>query len=264
MPPSWMETRRIRSLQNAEVHSVDILFCHCAHARIIPEERKSLILAGLTARGVPYRSIPDLCGLAAGKAPVLADLARRPGLMIIACHARAVRWLFHHAGAPLQPGRCEVLNMRVQDADDILARLPAGMQDQAQPVPEADPDKDWIPWFPVIDYDRCTNCRQCLEFCLFGVYESDADGKVKVTNPRGCKTHCPACARICPQAAIIFPKVEDAPINGAEVTDETLVRAQARINMDEVLGDNVYAALAKRRAKRRALLKSREEADPVP
>ncbi|HEX8311367.1 MAG TPA: ferredoxin family protein, partial [Chthoniobacteraceae bacterium] len=28
----------------------------------------------------------------------------------------------------------------------------------------------WKPWFPVIDYDRCTNCMQCLSFCLFGVY----------------------------------------------------------------------------------------------
>ena len=27
----------------------------------------------------------------------------------------------------------------------------------------------WKPWFPVIDYDRCTNCMQCLSFCLFGV-----------------------------------------------------------------------------------------------
>ncbi|MEM9803556.1 MAG: hypothetical protein AAGA20_24785, partial [Planctomycetota bacterium] len=28
----------------------------------------------------------------------------------------------------------------------------------------------WTPWFPVIDYDRCTNCMQCLSFCLFDVY----------------------------------------------------------------------------------------------
>ncbi len=24
----------------------------------------------------------------------------------------------------------------------------------------------WKPWFPVIDYDRCTNCMQCLSLCL--------------------------------------------------------------------------------------------------
>src|SRR5690349_15887991 len=34
----------------------------------------------------------------------------------------------------------------------------------------------WKPWFPVIDYDRCTNCMQCLSFCLFGVYGADREG----------------------------------------------------------------------------------------
>ena len=28
---------------------------------------------------------------------------------------------------------------------------------------------EWKPWFPVIDYDRCTNCMQCLSFCLFEI-----------------------------------------------------------------------------------------------
>ena len=37
----------------------------------------------------------------------------------------------------------------------------------------------WKPWFPVIDYDRCTNCMQCLSFCLFDVYGVDADGKIR-------------------------------------------------------------------------------------
>ncbi|MGI9519846.1 MAG: ATP-binding protein, partial [Pirellulaceae bacterium] len=25
-------------------------------------------------------------------------------------------------------------------------------------------------WYPVIDYSRCTNCLECIDFCLFGVY----------------------------------------------------------------------------------------------
>ncbi|MEX2027158.1 MAG: ferredoxin family protein, partial [Pirellulaceae bacterium] len=25
-------------------------------------------------------------------------------------------------------------------------------------------------WYPVIDYGRCTNCMECIDFCLFGVY----------------------------------------------------------------------------------------------
>jgi NAD-dependent dihydropyrimidine dehydrogenase PreA subunit len=69
----------------------------------------------------------------------------------------------------------------------------------------------------VLDYDRCQNCKQCLNFCLFGVYALSEQGKVEVRKPSGCKTNCPACARMCPQKAIIFPKYADAPINGEEV-----------------------------------------------
>ena len=71
-------------------------------------------------------------------------------------------------------------------------------------------------WYPVMDGSRCVNCGHCLQFCLFGVYELDAAGKVEVRNPDHCKTGCPACARICPQSAIMFPLHDkDAAIAGA-------------------------------------------------
>src|SRR5688572_15729041 len=37
----------------------------------------------------------------------------------------------------------------------------------------------WKPWFPVIDYRRCTNCMQCLSFCLFDVYGVSAERKIE-------------------------------------------------------------------------------------
>ena len=40
----------------------------------------------------------------------------------------------------------------------------------------------WKPWFPVIDYSRCTNCMQCLSFCLFDVYSVSQDKKIQVRN----------------------------------------------------------------------------------
>ncbi len=71
-------------------------------------------------------------------------------------------------------------------------------------------------WYPVVDQSRCTNCQHCLQFCLFGVYELDGDGKVQVRQPDQCKPGCPACARICPQSALMFPLYEkDAAIAGA-------------------------------------------------
>ena len=53
-------------------------------------------------------------------------------------------------------------------------------------------------WFPIIDRDRCVDSGKCLDFCLFGVYKLDEDGRVQVTDPHSCKNNCPACARTCP------------------------------------------------------------------
>ena len=75
----------------------------------------------------------------------------------------------------------------------------------------------WKPWFPVIDYSRCTNCMQCLSFCLFDVYGVSPDGKIQVQHQSNCKTDCPACSRVCPEVAIMFPKYRHGPINGEEV-----------------------------------------------
>src|SRR5262249_25948757 len=61
----------------------------------------------------------------------------------------------------------------------------------------------WKPWFPVIDYRRCTNCMQCLSFCLFDVYGVSSEGKIQVRNQDNCKTDCPACSRVCPEVAIM-------------------------------------------------------------
>ena len=71
-------------------------------------------------------------------------------------------------------------------------------------------------WYPIMDGERCVNCQHCLQFCLFGVYELDDDGSVHVAQPDNCKDGCPACARICPQSAIMFPLYgKDAAVAGA-------------------------------------------------
>jgi Pyruvate/2-oxoacid:ferredoxin oxidoreductase delta subunit len=112
---------------------------------------------------------------------------------------------------------------------------------------------DWKPWFPVIDYDRCTNCMQCLSFCLFGVYGVDGDGKIQAQNHDNCKTNCPACSRVCPEAAIMFPKYKSGPINGDVVSAEDLQREKMKIDISALLGGDVYSMLRERseRAKSR-------------
>ena len=71
-------------------------------------------------------------------------------------------------------------------------------------------------WYPVVDSSACVECRQCYDFCLFGVYTLDESRRPVVTAPDRCKPGCAACARICAQAAILFPLCEtDEGIAGA-------------------------------------------------
>ena len=104
----------------------------------------------------------------------------------------------------------------------------------------------WKPWFPVIDYDRCTNCMQCLSFCLFDVYGVDGDNKIQVQNNDNCKTNCPACSRVCPEVAIMFPKYSGGPINGDVVSDQDLQREKMKIDISSLLGGDIYSSLRNR------------------
>jgi NAD-dependent dihydropyrimidine dehydrogenase PreA subunit len=109
--------------------------------------------------------------------------------------------------------------------------------------------KPWKPWFPVIDYTRCTNCMQCLSFCLFDVYGVSADKKIQVQNETNCKTDCPACSRVCPEVAIMFPKYRHGPINGDEVAADDVRREAMKVDISALLGGDVYSLLRDRSAK---------------
>ena len=104
----------------------------------------------------------------------------------------------------------------------------------------------WKPWFPVIDYDRCTNCMQCLSFCLFDVYGVDDSDKIQVQNNDNCKTNCPACSRVCPEVAIMFPKYSGGPINGEEVNNSDLEREKMKVDISALLGGDIYSSLRDR------------------
>jgi NAD-dependent dihydropyrimidine dehydrogenase PreA subunit len=72
-------------------------------------------------------------------------------------------------------------------------------------------------WYPVIDYSKCTNCMECIDFCLFGVYGIDGAETILVEQPDNCRKGCPACSRVCPANAIIFPQHKAPAIAGAQV-----------------------------------------------
>ncbi len=70
-------------------------------------------------------------------------------------------------------------------------------------------------WYPVIDYERCTNCMECIDFCLFGVYGVDGLDRILVEEQDNCKKGCPACSRVCPENAIVFPLHKEPAVAGA-------------------------------------------------
>ncbi len=72
-------------------------------------------------------------------------------------------------------------------------------------------------WYPVIDFSRCTNCMECIDFCLFGVYGVDSNETIVVEQADNCRKGCPACSRVCPQNAIMFPQHKTPAIAGAAV-----------------------------------------------
>jgi hypothetical protein len=120
-----------------------ILYCHCAHAQVVPAEVKAAVLRRLSEAGIGFEAVADLCEMSARKDSSLARLAEAPaGLKIAACYPRAVKWLFAATQAPLALDRTEVLNMRAQSADEIVAallqpalhpNLPAGKEEPTTP-----------------------------------------------------------------------------------------------------------------------------------
>ena len=120
---------------------------------------------------------------------------------------------------------------------------------------------EWKPWFPVIDFDRCTNCMQCLSFCLFDVYGTDDDQQIQVQNNDNCKTNCPACSRVCPEAAIMFPKYKSGPINGDVVSDSELNREKMKIDISALLGGDVYQMLRDRSQRNRSRFSKERDSD---
>ncbi len=259
-----------------------VLYCHCAYAQVVPSEVKATVLRALCGSGVEFEAVSDLCELAARKDPRLQELSRGPFLKIAACYPRAVKGLFAAAGFPLQNDSCEILNMRMQSTAEITEGLLNGEMPAGLPVPSAPADQQaslgtphfeplkakleirqpnpWLPWFPVIDFARCTHCMQCLSFCLFGVFGVDRQQHIQVQQPESCKTNCPACSRVCPDAAIMFPKYKTAPINGEIVAQADLAREKMKIDVSALLGGDVYQLLRER--SERAKSRFSKERDP--
>ena len=230
-----------------------IVLCQCSERDPAFTAALKQVLAALEKAGVGFQLVRDFCELAARKDSVIPRMFQDRPLHIVACYPRSIKWLLHAAGHPVADAAMTVWNLRAESPDTVVGQLLQHPNDGHRlPVSATNPSGNWVPWFPVIDYDRCCNCRQCHDYCLFGVYEVDAENKVAVVHPQNCKTNCPACARICPEVAIIFPKYNQAPINGAPVEEPH--RNATLANLQELREADAYALLAERRKQTRIRL----------
>ena len=100
-----------------------ILYCNCTYARVVPKDVKQDVLRQLSDSGRAFDAVADLCDMSARKDPALKKIADGGCTKIAACYPRAVKWLFHAAGTPLPDEGIEVLNMRVDSAEDVVKEL---------------------------------------------------------------------------------------------------------------------------------------------
>ncbi len=177
------------------------------------------VLDALTPRtGVEVWLVPELVDLPDAD-PLWEQLAevRRTFTIVSRLHPRAVQALLTERN--VLPGAAGYFQgaHRVSAetaAAEFAAALPALGTAGAGPARVLHLDARPLRrrWYPLIDRGRCTRCGQCSEFCVFGVFEQTAAGEVVVVQPDNCKPGCPACARVCPASAIIFPDCVDDPV----------------------------------------------------
>ncbi len=161
--------------------------------------------------------VPHLYHLRASH-PAAAALMEAAGDLVVASwlYPRAAFWTLRALGVGARTIRCVNLADFEEESVADCARALAPQPAAGGPAPLKEiADAAGPRWYPVIDDSRCTGCRKCVDFCLFGVYALSG-GDVVVSNPDNCKNGCPACARTCPQRAIIFPHYfADAAIAGS-------------------------------------------------
>jgi NAD-dependent dihydropyrimidine dehydrogenase PreA subunit len=71
--------------------------------------------------------------------------------------------------------------------------------------------REKIPWDPKINYETCTSCGKCVDFCHTNSFlTEETQGKKRVVVvPKRCVVFCRGCEDVCPVKAISHPSEEE-------------------------------------------------------
>lgn len=58
-------------------------------------------------------------------------------------------------------------------------------------------------WYPIIDMEKCNNCKACYDLSTCGVFELFND-KVIIAYPEECLWECTKCEKICTKNSIQY------------------------------------------------------------
>lgn len=228
------------------IQNKKVTICACASRSFVNKDKVAEIAAILRNEEYAVTVIPDFCEKVMQASPEITEIASS---LIIACYPRAIRSHLHRLNLVAE----NILDIRNSGSDEILGQLQIKPCSDKENIPGKESIRkeiDAFPvesgtdaWYPVIDKDRCTECGRCRDFCLFGVYTSE-NRQIKVAQPQNCKNNCPACARMCPSKAIIFPKYEKSPVNGGLDEEEHFAPEE----MDAMYRERLKMRLAQRKA----------------
>lgn len=219
--------------------SKQIFICGCEKDGKIGKESVQKLIDTLEDKNIGYTYIEDMCGSILKHPDDLESLYTAKDAIVFGCQARAMQHLVDNSGRKQEGTTAEYHHVDDQN-DDLIISVESN-NGKALKIKYAD---EWKPWYPVIDYERCNGCKKCLNFCLFSVYSVEDDGTVVVSASANCKDMCPACARVCPQNAIIFPKHAESPIDGGEGDDNQMEKTNI---LEQIQNEDVYSVLSARR-----------------
>lgn len=153
----------------------------------------------------------------------LRDIAIEQSFRVVAAAAFIGEHSFSSVDTPTAHGRPDQNDLKIATelGKDVMQKLSTDQISQDIQIPGNTPYKDGmknLPFTPVIDYETCTECEECISVCPAGAIS--LNGKIQI-NAEAC-IFCCACIKTCPVECISListPMEEKAKALSANCTE---------------------------------------------